>query len=87
VTALHLACVHGHTATAELLIAKGADVEAEDDVRQGDKGDWRGVERACPDGDSNRVSGSRGIMSHRDESSDWCGASVSGWLVDHGLAG
>ena len=38
-TALHLACGMGHTGTAELLIAKGADVEAEDEVRQGDKGD------------------------------------------------
>jgi ankyrin repeat protein len=29
------ACVNGHTATAELLIAKGANVEAKDRVRQG----------------------------------------------------
>jgi ankyrin repeat protein len=29
------ACDNGHTATAELLIAKGADVEAKDKVRQG----------------------------------------------------
>ena len=32
-----------------MLIAKGADVEAKDEVRQGDKGGWRGVERTCPD--------------------------------------
>ena len=43
---MHLACKNGETATAELLIAKGADVEAKDKVRQGDKGGWRGVERA-----------------------------------------
>ena len=35
---MHLACGMGHTGTAELLIAKGADVEAKNDVRQGDKG-------------------------------------------------
>ena len=35
-----------------MLIAKGADVEAKDEVRQGDKGGWRGVEMACADGDS-----------------------------------
>jgi ankyrin repeat protein len=29
------ACWNEHTATAELLIAKGADMEAKDDVRQG----------------------------------------------------
>jgi ankyrin repeat protein len=28
------ACENGHTAIAELLIAKGADTEAKDDVRQ-----------------------------------------------------
>jgi ankyrin repeat protein len=28
------ACWYGHTATAELLIAKGADMEAKDMVRQ-----------------------------------------------------
>ena len=33
------------TATAELLIAKGADVEAKDWVRQGDKGDEEGLPR------------------------------------------
>ena len=31
-TALHVACEKGHTATAELLIAKGADVEAKNEV-------------------------------------------------------
>ena len=36
---LFLACWKGQTAIAELLIAKGADVEAKDYVRQGDKGD------------------------------------------------
>ena len=41
-----MACERGKTATAELLIAKGADVEAKGEVRQGDKGGWRGVERA-----------------------------------------
>jgi hypothetical protein len=30
-----LTCDNGDTATAELLIAKGADVKAEDGVRQG----------------------------------------------------
>ena len=55
-TALHWACRNGHTGTAELLIAKGADVKAKDDVSQGDKGGWRGVERACPDSDSHRWS-------------------------------
>jgi hypothetical protein len=29
------ACENGHTATAELLIANGADVEAKDEVRCG----------------------------------------------------
>jgi ankyrin repeat protein len=29
------ACANGDTATAELLIAKGADVEAKTDVRRG----------------------------------------------------
>ena len=48
--------MNGHTATAELLIAKGADVEAaKGQVRQGDKGGWRGVDRACPDSDSIRA--------------------------------
>jgi hypothetical protein len=28
------ACMYGHTVTAELLIAKGADVKAKDKVRQ-----------------------------------------------------
>ena len=51
---MHHACAGGHTATAELLIANGADVEAKDEVRQGDMG-WRtGVERTCTDGDSYR---------------------------------
>jgi ankyrin repeat protein len=31
------ACWYGHTATAGLLIAKGADVKAKDWVRQGDR--------------------------------------------------
>ena len=35
---MHLACGGGHTAITELLIAKGADVEAKNNVRQGDKG-------------------------------------------------
>jgi ankyrin repeat protein len=30
------ACQFEHTAIAELLIAKGADVDAKDEVRQGD---------------------------------------------------
>jgi ankyrin repeat protein len=34
-TALMMACQDGHTATAELLIAKGADVKAKNKVRQG----------------------------------------------------
>jgi ankyrin repeat protein len=33
-TALMRACKRGHTATAELLIAKGADMEVKDKVRQ-----------------------------------------------------
>jgi len=69
---LHWACWKGHTATAELLIGKGADVEAKDGVRQGDKGGWRGDERACADDDSHRGSGTRRTMSHRDDSSVWC---------------
>ena len=36
-TALHYACQNGHTAIAELLIGKGADVEAKEKVKQGDK--------------------------------------------------
>ena len=50
-----MACKEGQTRTAELLIAKGADVEAKDDVRQGDKGIWRGVERVFTDCDSIRA--------------------------------
>jgi ankyrin repeat protein len=34
VTALMAACQNGHTATADLLIAKGADVKAKPEVRQ-----------------------------------------------------
>ena len=33
-TPLHIACSDGHTDIAELLISKGADVEAKDQVRQ-----------------------------------------------------
>jgi len=44
-----LACDKGKTATAELLLAKGADVEAKNHVRQAGMGD-EGVERACADG-------------------------------------
>jgi len=55
-------------------------VDAKDVVRQGDKGGWRGVERACPHSDSHRWSRIRRTMSHRDESSGWCGAGVKGWL-------
>jgi ankyrin repeat protein len=33
-TALMCACQYGHTATAELLLAKGAEMEAKDKVRQ-----------------------------------------------------
>jgi hypothetical protein len=41
-----LACENGHTATAELLIAKGAVVEAKDVVRQGLAGKvWEGTQR------------------------------------------
>ena len=75
---MHMACLRGKTATAELLIAKGADVEAKDKVRQGDKGGWRGVERACADGDSHRERGMRRTISQLEESRDWCGACVSG---------
>jgi ankyrin repeat protein len=39
VTALMYACKHGHTATAELLIAKGADANAKGAVSRGDRGD------------------------------------------------
>ena len=71
---MHVACHQGRTATAELLIAKGADVEAKDKVRQADKGGWRGVEWACGDSDSHRESGTRRKISRRDEWRDWCGA-------------
>ena len=55
-----MACENGHTAIAELLIGKGADVEAKDRVRQGDNGGWRGDERTCTDSDSHRESGAKG---------------------------
>ena len=57
---MHWACEKGHTGTAELLIAEGADVEAKNVVRQGDKGGWRGDERTCTDSDSHRESGAKG---------------------------
>ena len=62
-------------------------MEAKDDVRQGEKGVWRGVERTCPDGDSHRWSRIGRTMSHRDDNSVWCGAGVRGWLPTWDLAG
>ena len=79
-TALHEACQNGQTGTAELLIAKGADVEAKANVRQGNKGGSRSVERTCPDSDSHRWSRIKRTMSHLDDLSVWCGAGVRGWL-------
>jgi len=76
---LHLACGYGHIGTAELLMAKGADVEAKDKVGQGDRGGWRGVERTWPDSDSHRWSRIGRTMSHCDESSVWCQAGVRLW--------
>jgi hypothetical protein len=41
-----LACESGQTATAQLLIAKGVDVEAKDKVRPGVVGaEWEGLKR------------------------------------------
>ena len=59
----------GQTATAELLIAKGVDVEAKAEVRQSDieRERERSVERSCADDDSHRESRTRWT-------SDWCGA-------------
>ena len=37
-TLLLLACEYGHTTTAELLMAKGADVEAKNNVSQSPQG-------------------------------------------------
>ena len=37
-TALHWACLKGQIATAKLLVANGANVEAQNKVWQGDKG-------------------------------------------------
>jgi ankyrin repeat protein len=42
---LILACENGQTAIAELLIAKGADMEAKDKVRQGDRVEGEDLKR------------------------------------------